>query len=211
MRLFRLVECVGNPCWTMSKDMVATPIQYSNPWDTSMIRMILSILDDYHFPWLHEGILGTRDEVMPPKRTLTWQGNDLTSSFQTFQPRNVTNDLGSQQDGVVVRYEMIVNMPNIIRIIKENEGGGKYVVHFYPHPISYDKTGLFWKVTRNYDVGSDGDKRILDMEYFIQSQDKELIEKQKPWLLPHTPIKGADDALVAYLHGLKQFGISPRI
>lgn len=196
---------------TETPDMVPTPIQYSEPWDGSMVRMMLSVLDDYHFPWLHEGILGTRDKPMPPKRNITWNGHELTSAFQSFQPSNVTNAVNGDKDGSIVNYQMIVNMPNIIRLVKENDDGGKYVVHFYPHPISYDKTGLFWKVTRNYDTDLEGEKKILEMESFIQSQDRGHVGLQKPWLMPPTPVKGADDALVSYLQGLKEFGISPRI
>jgi len=196
---------------THAEDMVATPMQYSEPWNSSLVRMMLSVLDDYHFPWLHEGVLGTRDKPEPPKRKITWNGNEMTSAFQTIQPGNVTNTTSGNSNGSVVNYQMIVNMPNIIRLVKESEDGGKYVVHFYPQPISYDKTALFWRVTRNYDTGLDGEQKILEMERLIQSQDKELVGRQRPWLMPPTPIKGADDALTSYLQGLKKYDISPRI
>lgn len=196
---------------TLDDGMIATPIQYSEPWDGSMVRMMLSVLDDYHFPWLHEGVLGTRDKPMPPVRDITWNDNELTSSFQQFQPSNVTNAVNDGKDGSIVNYKMIVNMPNIIRLVKENDDGGRYVVHFYPHPISHDKTGLFWRVTRNYDTGPEGEAKILEMESFIQSQDRGHVGLQKPWLMSPTPLKGADDALVSYLQGLKKFGIAPGI
>ena len=192
-------------------DMALTPMQYSEPWNGSMVRMMLSVLDDYHFPWLHEGVLGTRDKPMPPKRQITWDGNTLTSAFQAFQPSNVTNAVDGNRDGSNVDYQMIVDMPNIIRLVKKNEDGGLYVVQFFPVPLSFDKTALFWRVARNYDVGLEGDKKIVDMEKFIQSQDRGHVGMQKPWLMPPTPIKSADDALVSYLSGLKKYGISPRI
>ena len=196
---------------TLEDGMVTTPIQYSDPWNGSLVRMVMSVLDDYHFPWLHEGVLGTRDKPMPPKRTITWTGNELKSEFDAFQPSNVTNAIDGEREGSNVHYQMIVNMPNIIRLVKENEDGGKYVVQFFPQPISYEKTALFWKVSRNYDTSPEGEAKIIEMESFIQSQDRGHVGLQKPWLMPPTPIKGADDALVSYLSGLKKFGISPRI
>ena len=196
---------------TLKEDMVTTPIQYSSPWNGSMVRMVLSVLDDYHFPWLHEGVLGTRDKPMPPKRKILWDGNELKSEFETFQPSNVTNAMNGEKDGSIVQYKMIVNMPNIIRIVKENEDGGLYVVQFFPQPVSYDKTALFWQVSRNYDTTPEGEKKIIDMERFIQSQDMEHVGLQKPWIMQPTPIKGADDALVAYMSGLKKYDLSPRI
>lgn len=192
-------------------DMVQTEMQYSSPWNGSLVRMVMSVLDDYHFPWLHEGILGTRDKPMPPKRTITWDGDQMTSEFIQFQPSNVTNAVNDNKEGSDVHYQMIVDMPNIIRLVKENEDGGKYVVQFFPQPISFDKTALFWRVARNYDTSPEGEQKIIEMESLIQSQDKDHVGMQKPWIMGPTPIKGADDALVSYLKGISKFGISPRI
>jgi hypothetical protein len=86
------------------------------------------------------------------------------------------------------------------------------VVHFYACPIAYNKTGLFWRVTRNYDFGPEAEERIVEMEKLIQSQDQAHISTQRPWIMSPTPIKRVDESLGAYLQMVKQnFGIIPRL
>lgn len=212
------VSLDGNPMTTIpnfpeteTPDMVQTAMQYSSPWSTSLVRMVMSALDDYHFPWLHEGILGTRDKPMPPERTITITGNELKSEFTQYQPSNVTNSVNDKDEGSHVNYQMIVDMPNIIRLVKENEDQGRYVVQFFPQPITFDQTAIFWRVSRNYDISPEGEQKIIELERFIQSQDKEHVGSLKPWLMDPTPIKGADDALMAYLKGISKFGMSSKI
>ena len=193
-----------------STSMAATPIQYTEPWPSSVFRMVQSALDDYHFPWLHEGVLGSRDRPQPPSRIITQTEYQIHSQFVAIQPANVTNSTASSDDSSAVDYEMIVDLPNIIRLIKKNSGG-LYVVCFFPTPISYDRTGIFWRVFRTYDLGVEGDARIVEMEKFIQSQDRSHVGKQKMWAMNSFPLAGADDAIVAYLKGLENLGLPSRL
>lgn len=199
---------------TASNDMVNTAAQYSSPWKCSIVRMILSALDDYHFPWLHEGVLGSRDNVTHPKRDISRNGMELKSTFSTTQPRNVTNSeaLGaSENNESIVFYEMIVSMPNVIRLIKRSGDGNIYVVMFYPTPKTYNETGIFWSVSRNYATSRADEESIVNFESFVQSQDKVLVSNQRPWLQNAMPVAGADDALIEYLKWIKELNIPNQI
>lgn len=191
----------------LDEDFLSTQSCYSDPWDCSLHRMVLSALDDYHFPWLHEGVLGSRDRVAPPIRKIRRDSRTLVSSFTQIQPANVTNSVGCNLECVGVDYEMRVDMPNVIRLVKSNQQQGTYVVCFYPMPITPRKTGLFWRVIRNYDKSPGDEDRIIAMERFIQGQDKIHVSAQEPWRSAPLPIKGADDALVEYLRWLKELDI----
>jgi phenylpropionate dioxygenase-like ring-hydroxylating dioxygenase large terminal subunit len=75
-------------------------------WDCSAVRMILSALDDYHFAFLHEGILGDRSRPHAPNRTITRENNALVSTFTVTQPANVTNsDEGFTGANATVNYD----------------------------------------------------------------------------------------------------------
>ncbi|MEL6297333.1 MAG: aromatic ring-hydroxylating dioxygenase subunit alpha [Pseudomonadota bacterium] len=194
-----------------AEGMHATPMQYSQPWPASVFRMVQSALDDYHFPWLHEGILGNRNQPMPPTRNITTSDHRVISKFTTEQPANVTNaqEQNSPDNALeksTVDYEMVVDLPNIIRLIKRNEGG-TYVVCFFPTPIAFNETGIFWQVVRSYGLGSEEEKRIVELETLIQNQDKDHVGRQKMWTMRPFPIAGADDAIMAYLKGLSDLDL----
>jgi phenylpropionate dioxygenase-like ring-hydroxylating dioxygenase large terminal subunit len=187
-------------------DMVWTRLQYSEPWASSLFRMVQSALDDYHFPWLHEGVLGTRNRPEPPVRQITRTQSALVSQFSVEQPANITNSVSAAAALSQVSYSMIVDMPNVIRLIKTNSAG-VYVVMFFPVPHAFNRTGIFWAVARNYDSGPGGDERVLAMERFIQSQDRAHVSGQRMWAMAPFPIRGADDAIVEYLGWLDRLGL----
>lgn|GEM_PF-2712920 len=86
------------------------------------------------------------------------------------------------------------------------------MVHFYAQPITYARTGLFWKVTRAYDLTPDGEGKIMQMESFIRSQDQAHVSKQRPWEMPPMPIRRVDEALIKYPTTTKsRLGIIPRL
>ena len=178
--------------------MVATPLAQAPAWNCSLPRLILSALDDYHFPWLHDGLLGTRENAAPPIRNIFRDGSSLISDFSVEQPANVTNaDSGTSEVHSSVDYRMHVSMPNVIHLVKRGPSGA-YVVLFFPVPVANDKTELFYRVFRNYDVSPHDDTRILAFEAMVQAMDAPVVSNQRLWLQSPYPIGGADDALVAY-------------
>ena len=187
--------------------MVSTRIKSGSVWTCSLPRMILSALDDYHFAWLHDGLLGTRDDAEPPARKISKLENQLISEFVVDQPANVTN-AGSDlvEDVSRVDYRMIVDMPNILRLVKRSYAG-TYVVFFFPAPESFNSTRLFFRVVRDYDVSSHDETRILSFEALVQSMDAPIVSNQRPWLQAPFPIKGADDVLMEYRDWCAQLSI----
>jgi hypothetical protein len=96
-------------------------------------------------------------------------------------------------------------MPNVISLVKSNPRG-VYVVWFATCPRSFRHTDVFWTVARSYDLGPGSDARVLDMESLIQSQDQPIVASQRPWASNPLPIRDVDNALVEYLHWLKELG-----
>jgi phenylpropionate dioxygenase-like ring-hydroxylating dioxygenase large terminal subunit len=181
------------------------PMQITR-WDCSAIRMILSALDDYHFAFLHEGVLGDRSHPAAPDRVIKRDDNALISTFSVTQPANVTNSPEGFADATAtVDYTMRVDMPNVISLVKTNPRG-VYIIWFAACPRSCLHTDVFWTVARSYDLGPESDARVLAMELMIQSQDRPVIASQRPWASTPLPIREVDDALVEYLRWLKELG-----
>jgi vanillate O-demethylase monooxygenase subunit len=68
-------------------------------------------------------------------------------------------------------------------------------------------------VARNFDLEHDHDESYLAFEDVIQSQDRSIVESQRPWLLPPLSsrlmlyVRPADLPLIAYQKWMEELGI----
>jgi phenylpropionate dioxygenase-like ring-hydroxylating dioxygenase large terminal subunit len=70
----------------------------------SATRMIMGTLDDTHFPWVHEGILGDPNHPEPPNHRAWRAGNELVIRYETEQPMSViTTDPESNASPATVK------------------------------------------------------------------------------------------------------------
>jgi phenylpropionate dioxygenase-like ring-hydroxylating dioxygenase large terminal subunit len=194
-------------------------LQEAEPTRTSATRMIMGTLDDTHFPWVHEGILGHPDHPEPPNHRAWRAGNELMVQYETEQPASlVTADANS--DGasakVNVVYTDYVGMPNVIRLVKEMDTG-RYVIWLATCPIDFRTTRNFWIFARNYDLDPARDAEYLRMSAHVRLQDKPIIESQRPWLIPpfwthvEMPMGPGDLPLIEYQRWLQELGIATAV
>jgi vanillate O-demethylase monooxygenase subunit len=185
---------------------------------TSATRMIMGTLDDTHFPWVHEGILGERDKPEPPDHKVWREDGSLVLQYDISQPPNyATTDVSrlneDDTDWVRITYTDYVSMPNTIRLIKDGEAG-RYVIWLSTCANSYNKTTNFWAFSRNYDMDPAQDKTYEEFAAHVRSQDKPIIESQRPWLIPpfwsgiEMPLAPGDLPLVEYQKWLEELEIS---
>ncbi len=188
---------------------------------TSSTRMIMGTLDDTHFPWVHEGILGTRDCPAAPDHKVWREDQYLVLQYDVEQPPGLaTTDMsveGAEDKGnISIRYTDYVGMPNVIRLVKETDSG-RYTVWLATCPNAYNKTTNFWSFSRNYDMGSERDRTYEEFGAHVRSQDKPIIESQRPWLIPpfwsqlEQPLGPSDKPLMEFQKWLEELGIVTRI
>jgi phenylpropionate dioxygenase-like ring-hydroxylating dioxygenase large terminal subunit len=181
-------------------------------------RMILGTLDDTHFPWIHEGILGTQDQPAPPDHTVERQGSVLRVQYEISQPPNqattdVSRSSGDDQALVALSYTNYVSMPNAIRLVKDSDAGC-YVIWLATCPSDYNETVNFWAFSRNYDLAPVRDQDYIEFSQTVRDQDKPVIEGQRPVLVPplcsglSLAMSPADEPLIEYLRWLEELGIT---
>lgn len=185
----------------------------------SATRMIMGTLDDTHFPWVHGGILGDPDHPEPPNHR-TWRaGHELITQYEIEQPASlITTDLASNAPPATVRvvYTDYVSMPNVIRLLKDMEGG-RYVIWLAASPVDFKTTRNFWIFARNYDLETARDDEYRAMSAHVRLQDKPIIESQRPWLIPpfwtqiEMPMGPGDLPLIEYQRWLQELGIATQI
>lgn len=197
-------------------------LREDQPMQSSSVRMIMGTLDDTHFPWVHEGILGDRSKPEPPDHRV-WRDTDgrtLVVQYDVVQPPSIMTTDVRQRDGnagdVKITYTDYVGMPNVIRLVKDGDAG-RYVVWLATCPNDYKTTTNFWYFARNYDLDPARDAEYERMSAHVRSQDKPIIESQRPWLLPpfwtqiELPVRPGDAPLIEYQKWLQELGIASAI
>jgi len=194
----------------------AVRIHEAEPTRTSATRMIMGTLDDTHFPWVHEGILGDRNRPEPPDHRASRAGNELIVQYETEQPASIataaTGD-AAQQAPVKVLYTGHVGMPNVIRLVKDMDGK-RLVIWLATCAVDFATSQNFWLSVRNYDLDPARDAVYEAMSAHVRAQDKPIIESQRPWLIPpfwtkiEMPMAPGDLPLMEYQKWLEELGIS---
>ena len=196
-------------------------LRESEPTRTSATRMIMGTLDDTHFPWVHEGILGDRDHPEPPDHKVWRQGHELVVRYEVEQPPNmITTDMSrpdTERAGPVkIVYTDCVGMPNVIRLVKDSDAG-RYVIWLASSPLDYDACANFWIFARNFDLDPGRDAAYEAMSAHVRLQDKPIIESQRPWLIPpfwtqiEMPMAPGDLPLIEYQKWLEELKISTAV
>lgn len=196
-------------------------LREDEPMRTSSTRMIMGTLDDTHFPWVHEGILGSQDRPEPPDHRAWREGNELIVQYEVEQPAGImTTDMSAPDvdpDALVrLTYTDHVGMPNVIRLVKDSPSG-RYVVWLATCPVDYDCTVNFWIFARNYDLDPAQDATYEKMSAHVREQDRPVIESQRPWLVPpfwtqiELPLGPGDLPLIEYQKWIEELGIATSV
>ena len=203
----------------------AGPLRTYEPWAAAAPRVLMGTLDDTHFPWVHEGILGDRSEARAPDHKVWREGRYLRVEFTTSQPKNAI--VGEEEGEAVekmfiqeVDYSYHVGIPNVLRLItihrpiRARDEARVYVIWLATCPRRYNQTDSFWRLARNFDLDPARDQVYEEFEDEVRAQDRPMVESQRPWLLPpfwtkiELPLRPADLPLLEYQKWLEEVGIA---
>lgn len=194
------------------KDFRVLTLTDKEPVNASSIRLIMGTLDDTHFPWVHEGILGERDHPEPPEHTVRREGSILHVDYELSQPPSLSSG-ATQGEWVTSIYRNQVHMPNVIKLEKITPSG-RYFIWQATCPVDHSHTLNFWIFARDYDQDPQRDEIYLEFSRHVREQDRVIIESQRPWLLPpfwsriEMPLRPGDLPLAEYQRWLEELGIT---
>jgi phenylpropionate dioxygenase-like ring-hydroxylating dioxygenase large terminal subunit len=169
-------------------------------------RVVENFLDVAHFPFVHEGILGDKGyaeiadyDVMTDERGIT------TSEIQVWQP----NPDGSGS-GKKVAYIYRVFRPLTAYFIKRS-GSDAFSIFMNVTPLNPAESVMWMIIAMNYGFEVP-DERIRSFQDRIVAQDKQIVESQRPELLPldlqaELHLR-SDRTAIAYRRWLKSLGVS---
>jgi len=186
-----------------------TWMKFYGPWDASAGRMTENALDLAHLDFVHPGLLGDPEDPdaaeIQPYETTVEEDAVLTTyykafpSAETFAPENS-----------VIRHDARVDIPFIftIRIYSDQ---GTVALYFATYPIAANRSAFWLFEARNYAL-DEPDDRFIAFNDVLETQDRRVIEAQRPELLPcdlseELHLKGPDAAAIEYRRLLARRGI----
>jgi methylxanthine N1-demethylase len=185
-------------------------------WETSAPRRLENFVDFSHFAFVHDGSIGSRSspEVEPvePRR----EGHVLAFDRPALKEPQLPEYramLGIKHDNwISVDNEYRVTMPHTVHLHRHYEGDNHYVLFMAAAPVSATRTRSYWWIARNFGVEPQHDAYFLKFEAGVLTEDKPIIESQRPKLLPligdearlELPVRGADAVTLAYRRWLME-------
>lgn len=175
-------------------------------WQAHATRMIENFMDLAHLPWVHPNILGTPDAgYVPPVQVERFE-DGLAFNYQLPAPPDGARLQGTS--GLELRQHLYA--PFTIKQTREWEGN-LLLLYFSVQPIGLKRGRRFlWAMRRGrFDAPIETIQEVLDS---IREQDRVIVERQRPELLPvdltdELHLAGSDAAAVAYRRLLARLGI----
>lgn len=182
-------------------------------WRSSAPRMVENFTDFGHLGWLHDGYLGSRDDLVVPPHTVTDTGPDLRyeltmsvpNTNDEFAVTNVSGDRGLQTNTYVL------SLPHAIWLqCTYHDTGTHRTLYFVAQPRSATESTGYCFQSRDFDLDGDDDA-YADFQDMLAEQDRTIVESQDPRELPlvlteelHLPF---DRVAIAYRRALARVGV----
>jgi phenylpropionate dioxygenase-like ring-hydroxylating dioxygenase large terminal subunit len=174
--------------------------------DASGPRVVENFLDVGHFPFVHEGVLGTRErpEIGDYDAEVSPDGV-LARGVQVFQPNPYGTGVGD-----FVTYTYRVMRPLTAYLAKESEGPRfSILLTIAPHAAVRSTVWMWMAMNYGHDIP---EHELVDWQDAIFEQDRPILQSQRPELLPldlqaELHLR-SDRAAIAYRRWLRQLGLT---
>jgi vanillate O-demethylase monooxygenase subunit len=178
----------------------------SEDWNSSAARLIENFVDAAHFPWVHPGVLGNRARPETPAITVTQADGRIVVALDVapdWKPDFAPEERWSLWDEIT--------LPFTVRQIRTDERGNRNVIFLAVSPMTATTLKRFIRTSRNFALDQP-DGRFEEVSRSVQSQDRRIVEEQRPEELPldlaeEMHVRGPDDPAVVYRRALATLGI----
>jgi phenylpropionate dioxygenase-like ring-hydroxylating dioxygenase large terminal subunit len=170
----------------------------------SAARQVENFVDQAHFAWVHEGILGDRNYPEMPHVDVETVGAELRFGWE--ERPNPVHPLGHLR-------EYRVHIPFTVHLRQLRRGGVECETLFFAVSPSDAKESIgFLAIARNYQMSEEDEGRRRKLTATVQAQDTRIVENQRPEELPfdlaaELHVKGPDAAAIAYRRAMARMGV----
>ena len=174
-------------------------------WATSAPRRMENFVDFSHFSFVHEGVLGSRDNPRVEDADVWRDGDVLRFERLVTEPGEAHKKtlLGIDAPTMEVLNEYHLTMPGTIHLKRTFPNGKRYILVMAACPIGPKSVRSFWFQGRDFALEAEHDAYLMDFEARILDQDKPIVESQRPEHLSRDlsvemHVRGADSVSVAF-------------
>jgi vanillate O-demethylase monooxygenase subunit len=177
-------------------------------WACSAQRRTENVIDLAHFAWLHDGVLGVRDQPMVPPVEITREGGELRMEVEAVEPagthRTAHLDSDAPAAGTVTgRRRYRIFMPFTVLNQHDYPNGNCHTGFWTFCPVGPRRTRCFMQFARNHTRTREEDESVLAFTSLVNEQDRPIVEAQRPEELPadlsiELHVKGPDQVAVEY-------------
>jgi phenylpropionate dioxygenase-like ring-hydroxylating dioxygenase large terminal subunit len=147
-------------------------------WRSSAGRSVENFMDVSHFPFVHEGLLGSRDKTVIDETDVVETDYGLYYMYEQEEP----NELHGGGGGQPTRWEYHLYTPFTIHLTK-TVGDEKTLISLASAPTQPKLTHMYLFIVRNYQLDED-DRAFKDFSDTIMEQDRVIVESQRPEEIP---------------------------
>jgi phenylpropionate dioxygenase-like ring-hydroxylating dioxygenase large terminal subunit len=135
-------------------------------------------MDFSHFPFVHEGLLGTREQTVVAPHDVHPTDYGLWYAFEQEEPSTLHS-----AENELVRWEYYLYTPFVIHLKKITPAGEATLISLAASPTSPRTTRMWVWIVRNHSFDRE-DSSFKDFTDTIMEQDREIVETQRPEQIP---------------------------
>jgi phenylpropionate dioxygenase-like ring-hydroxylating dioxygenase large terminal subunit len=191
---------LGVPPYPAYQDeSMATVLYRPFRWHANAARVCENVLDFTHLPWVHEGMLGSREFTVYP---------DVKAEILDD---GVRYEVPDERNDSVRHYRVHGPFTVALDVRANSPGGHNYSMLFTCAPVSTRETTQWFFTSRDWDLH----QPEFEWEVFdeiVMEQDRRIVENQRPEELPldlteELHLRGSDAGTLAYRRYLRGIGV----
>ncbi|MEX6429191.1 MAG: Rieske 2Fe-2S domain-containing protein [Ferrimicrobium sp.] len=179
-------------------------------WECSAERMLENFTDFGHLGYLHDGLLGRRDDLIVPEHQVTSEANQLRYQMTMVVPNageslpvaNFRGESGLQTNTYVVDLPYTIHLQSYYHDTQSSR-----VLFFSIQPHSDGRATGYCYQSRDFDLEAD-DSPFVEFQELLAAQDQPIVESQRPVAAPLDLTSelhlGFDRVAIAYRRAMKR-------
>jgi phenylpropionate dioxygenase-like ring-hydroxylating dioxygenase large terminal subunit len=164
----------AHPSWDGERFKVLTGEPYT--WPTSAARRVENFVDIAHFPWVHDGTLGRRDEPVPPLPAVRREAGELRFEF-------VPPTIDAAEEAMFGWSGYRMPIPLTVDIEFRLASGATRCLWMTASPVDARSCRTFWTIARDDDLDGDDDAHMAFQDLILR-EDEPVVCNQDPPELP---------------------------